>query len=319
MAELSSIAVYLRIDIHSLFRQESSEQVLGILRSVFAEAAWTGRLEPTLWANLRSSATKLGFTEDELIRATSQLARSYAEHVLADVKSDGLVSDNEERYLAWLVKTFQFDAVFVDYLRNEIQYLKEKEQIASGNLPTIPIPHGVNLKSGELLYLCNPCTYRQIKMRQGAAIYVDHTGHLLLTDNRIVFQSSSKPIAIGYRSILQWRASGQHLQVSIANKPEFAFFIPPNSDRYSSEKFTALIKLHSQTLVRKAEVVIDRHIPRDVRQRVWQRYGGRCAECGATDYLEFDHIVPVNKGGSNSDNNVQLLCRRCNLTKSDKI
>jgi 5-methylcytosine-specific restriction endonuclease McrA len=52
---------------------------------------------------------------------------------------------------------------------------------------------------------------------------------------------------------------------------------------------------------------------------VWQRYGGQCAECSATDYLEFDHIIPHAKGGGNGDNNIQLLCRKCNLKKSDHI
>ena len=64
---------------------------------------------------------------------------------------------------------------------------------------------------------------------------------------------------------------------------------------------------------------IDSGISREVRQRVWTRYGGRCAECGADDYLEFDHVIPVAKGGSNTDANVQLLCRRCNLNKRDNI
>jgi hypothetical protein len=75
----------------------------------------------------------------------------------------------------------------------------------------------------------------------------------------------------------------------------------------------------NQTLVDRLAGLPDRHIPRDVRQRVWQRYGGRCAECGATDYLEFDHIIPIAKGGSNGEFNIQLLCRRCNLRKSDNI
>jgi 5-methylcytosine-specific restriction endonuclease McrA len=35
--------------------------------------------------------------------------------------------------------------------------------------------------------------------------------------------------------------------------------------------------------------------------------------------LEFDHIIPVAKGGSNAETNVQLLCRRCNGKKSDMI
>ncbi|MCE9526131.1 MAG: HNH endonuclease [Planctomycetales bacterium] len=60
-------------------------------------------------------------------------------------------------------------------------------------------------------------------------------------------------------------------------------------------------------------------MPRDVRQRVWQKYGGRCADCGSDQYLEFDHIVPLARGGSDSDSNVQLLCRGCDQKKSDPI
>ena len=44
-----------------------------------------------------------------------------------------------------------------------------------------------------------------------------------------------------------------------------------------------------------------------------------CVRCEATDYLEYDHIIPHSKGGSNSVKNVQLLCRRCNNEKSDRI
>ena len=42
-------------------------------------------------------------------------------------------------------------------------------------------------------------------------------------------------------------------------------------------------------------------------------------ECAALDYLEFDHLIPVAKGGSNTVNNIQLLCRRCNGSKGDRI
>lgn len=77
--------------------------------------------------------------------------------------------------------------------------------------------------------------------------------------------------------------------------------------------------LHNQSLTQKVTGGPSRHISRDVRQRVWTAYGGQCADCRAKDYLEFDHIIPVAKGGSNDESNVQLLCRRCNLAKSDKI
>jgi hypothetical protein len=60
-------------------------------------------------------------------------------------------------------------------------------------------------------------------------------------------------------------------------------------------------------------------IPEDVKLLVWARDGGCCVRCGSKQELHFDHIIPVAKGGGNSEENVQILCQTCNLKKSDKI
>ena len=60
-------------------------------------------------------------------------------------------------------------------------------------------------------------------------------------------------------------------------------------------------------------------IPDDVRAFVWDRDEGRCVNCGSTHELQFDHIIPVAKGGGNSPENVQLLCGDCNRQKGDSI
>ncbi|MBW1667002.1 MAG: HNH endonuclease [Deltaproteobacteria bacterium] len=60
-------------------------------------------------------------------------------------------------------------------------------------------------------------------------------------------------------------------------------------------------------------------IPEEVRFAVWRRDKGRCVKCGTNKDLEFDHIIPVSKGGSNTERNIQLLCQKCNREKSDKI
>lgn len=60
-------------------------------------------------------------------------------------------------------------------------------------------------------------------------------------------------------------------------------------------------------------------IPDDVKIFVWQRDRGCCAKCGSQENLEYDHIIPVTKGGSNTARNIQLLCEKCNRSKSANI
>lgn len=63
-----------------------------------------------------------------------------------------------------------------------------------------------------------------------------------------------------------------------------------------------------------------RIIPTAVKLEVWRRDEGKCRMCGAKDNLHFDHIIPYSKGGTSTDaKNIQLLCVRHNLAKSDKI
>lgn len=64
----------------------------------------------------------------------------------------------------------------------------------------------------------------------------------------------------------------------------------------------------------------NRIIPTHIKLEVWARDGGKCVTCGARDELHFDHILPYSKGGTSlKAENIQLLCARHNLTKSDKI
>ncbi len=52
---------------------------------------------------------------------------------------------------------------------------------------------------------------------------------------------------------------------------------------------------------------------------VWNRDGGKCVNCGSNEKLEYDHIIPLSKGGSNTARNIQLLCENCNRSKGANI
>ncbi|OGO22322.1 MAG: hypothetical protein A2Z28_02050 [Chloroflexi bacterium RBG_16_51_9] len=68
------------------------------------------------------------------------------------------------------------------------------------------------------------------------------------------------------------------------------------------------------------EIDYRRIIPTLVKLEVWRRDKGRCVKCGSTISLHFDHIIPYSKGGSSLvAENVQLLCARHNLEKSDNL
>ncbi|MDB9780034.1 HNH endonuclease [Flavobacteriaceae bacterium] len=62
-----------------------------------------------------------------------------------------------------------------------------------------------------------------------------------------------------------------------------------------------------------------RRISQDVKDKVWRRDKGKCVECSSNENLEFDHIIPHSKGGANTYRNIQLLCEKCNRSKSAKI
>lgn len=62
-----------------------------------------------------------------------------------------------------------------------------------------------------------------------------------------------------------------------------------------------------------------RRITQKTKDLVWRRDEGKCVECGSNEKLEFDHIIPFSKGGSNTYRNIQLLCEVCNRTKSNSI
>jgi 5-methylcytosine-specific restriction endonuclease McrA len=52
-----------------------------------------------------------------------------------------------------------------------------------------------------------------------------------------------------------------------------------------------------------------------LRLFIFNRDGGKCLKCGSTENLTLDHKVSVYRGGSDTYDNLQTLCNRCNAGK----
>lgn len=78
------------------------------------------------------------------------------------------------------------------------------------------------------------------------------------------------------------------------------------------------------------EKVVSSSIEKINRLSLFKEFGWKCKECGCdtphslintTDRKapQLDHIIPISKGGQHIKSNLQLLCRECNIRKSNKM
>jgi hypothetical protein len=65
-----------------------------------------------------------------------------------------------------------------------------------------------------------------------------------------------------------------------------------------------------------------RYLPDSKRRAILDRDGWLCVNCGTPRVpgvgpsgLHIDHIVPVSRGGSDAESNLQVLCSDCNINK----
>ena len=300
--------------VRGCFQNESERFLTGL----FTACTEGGVLSDDAWNRMVKTAGQLGYKNDELSRLIQPQAKRFIEHVLVDAKSDGSLSEEEDAVLIKLVRSLKMSQEFCDYVESQVASLRIIRRASKGDLSTLPHPPGIALRAGELVFFHRPARWRYFKELKSGPVQALHFGSLTITDYRLLFSSETKSLESRLGRIIgHWGNTGV-MSIQIAGKPEAQFNTDEN-DPVMYAILEAAISLANQTRIAKSNEGPSRHIPREIRQRIWQRYGGQCADCGANQYLEFDHIVPVARGGSNSEANVQLLCRNCNQKKSDRI
>lgn len=87
------------------------------------------------------------------------------------------------------------------------------------------------------------------------------------------------------------------------------------------EDVTKKSGIYEYLLTGKERCLSIRQFDRRDALSAYEKQGHKCPMCGETfefEAMQADHIVPWSKGGKSVKENCQMLCRDCNLKKSDK-
>lgn len=251
-----------------------------------------------------------------LFRQSDTLINNFLHYTLANIIADSFVSKEESDYINHLCDYLKPNQIIISEINITIKRINNIAKIKKGSVTPIQT-NEIVIKNSELVFFHQREVLFTIE-RKNANNNERYRGDLFITSERIIYKSD-KPKNILISNIISYESNKNMIFITAKTAS--------NSGEFYIGKDVDLVEAHIEQSVKRFHRQLDlrqstnntRHITQEVRNTVWQRCNGQCVECKSTSYLEFDHIIPFSKGGSNSEVNVQLLCRACNLSKSNNI
>jgi hypothetical protein len=202
-----------------------------------------------------------------------------------------------------------------------LQYLRMLSELRWGFVPVIRAD--IHIDSDEVAHFSLLATYH----KQNKQIRLV-PGRLIGTNKKMYFisQTGKDSMTLDWNNVVRVNAypynqqlQSQLIQIQVAKGPGGGDYRVSDS-LYTKTIIDTLVRLWKRELVLYKEQNTHGEIPQHTKNAVFQRDGGRCVQCGYSgEYIEYDHRIPRSKGGTNAVDNIQLLCRRCNLKKGDRI
>lgn len=246
---------------------------------------------------------------DSIIRA--EAVALYRE-AFAMAVQDGVITDAEEKTLAWLQDWAGLRDSDVAEHHARMTIVKRLAAYREGNLPVIRTR--TILEGGESCHWEGECTL----VYETRTRFSQVPGKLIVTSRNVFFTSSTKTFSFKPSKILDITRFSDGLEIKVSASQGSGLYLVVEAEELEAI-LTGVVRKHKYLLSESYSSERTRHIPDEIKREVWDRDGGRCVKCGKSDYLEFDHIIPHARGGANTVANVQILCRKCNLLKRDRI
>lgn len=281
--------------------------------ATFRRIVRDGVVSPEEQAELLRCKKALALSDDEADSIIRAEALGLYRETFAMVVQDGLITDAEEKTLAWLQSWAGLPDSDVAEYHARMRVVKRLAAYREGNLPVVRTR--AILEGGETCHWDGPCTLEyETRTRRNNSV----AGNLIVTGRNVYFASPAKAVSFKPFKILDMIRYSNVLEIKVSTGQGSGRYIVDQAEELEAI-LTGVVRKHKYLLSESYSSERTRHIPDEVKREVWDRDGGRCVKCGKSDYLEFDHTIPHARGGSNSANNVQILCRRCNLLKRDRI
>lgn len=261
-----------------------------------------------LWVELRHERIdrKAG------ISAVRAPALGYLERYVAFAFADGEIEEDEMVAFEAAVTAVGITDTSIVALKNRMEKGRTLTEVRSGKLPSLTST-SLQLDSDEILHLDETITYIKV-LASGPK---DVPGRFIATNKKLRFVAPTGGWELSWAKIISAESEYDRLVMSSTAAKGGGEYKVENSELIAAT-LVGIMRV-AKRLVLAPGQRDTRSIPQAMRTAVWQRDGGKCVECQAAEYLEFDHVIPHSKGGATSIQNLQLLCRKCNQEKGARI
>ncbi|MEV0854675.1 TerD family protein [Nocardia fluminea] len=234
------------------------------------------------------------------------------ERMVAFAFADGEVFADELDAFEHVVSELALSGGIVDDLRRRMHRGRTLSRLRAGELPTVNTP-GLHLDPEERVHLDLPAVHIRMLARGPR----NTEGRLIGSSKKLRFVGDGTGIELPWNRVVSVHPEHGTVVLAATSARGGATFGVADPD-YVAAALEGALRV-SKRLVLTPGQLDSRSIPQDVKAQVWQRDGGACVECGDGHYLEFDHIIPLSRGGATSVTNLQILCRACNRAKGARI